>query len=432
MIIGAKAAVRLLAIAGALLVLSSLATASAASAATPVWSENGTHLKFGSAVPFSAASAHGMTLKWTYQGLPMWVECNNLTASGTVENSGEGKAGTLKPTVGAAFTGCRLVQAGEQATWTGTTCRVPAEIPFEYKSGALTNTPYIGGGLKLSNVAIKFEITNCPHEYFHFITWEFFGEVTGTEGHGALPGEIRVPAGTHLETHGPENAEITFAMRFLDGEFTSTPIKVVEDEPLTPGHHYWYTGGGATEEGPPTLVPAGSPLSFEGAGNKLTLEGILAGFEVTISCSGGTSAGSVENPVGGGNGTASLTLTYVGCTVLRPEKEQKSCIIENGKISLAPMTGVLYKEGRYGPLKFSKFGRLALVSIHGCTTVALNHNWELTGNIYVSPYLDPRSPGAWSIPVSLTEDLILGGNEAIATGSLVAKTSSGQPVSLAE
>lgn len=432
-----KATVRHLAFLGVLTMLIGLGTASAASASqVPIWSQNGTHIPFGTEVPFSATAVSGMNLQWNQSGMHYWIQCETLSASGKVEDYASGKAGTLKPGT-ATFKGCKVVEVGEiQTAWNNTTCSVPKEIPLEYTSGELANTPYSTGGLKLSGLSIAFVIRHCPQGFIENLEWRFWGDVNGNEGKGAWPGEILFPEETPLSMNaGGSGANIDFGMNIQDSEFK--PIKVAEEElvePHNPGHHYWYKGGAQRRgEGASTLITPGAPLGIKGSGDNVTIEGTLSGVKTAVACTGGTTTGSVENPAGGGNGVASVTLALTGCTV--PKPEGKSCYIEGGTITTEAMTGSLFAAEKFGPMSLTASPRLATISIRGCTVSSLNNNFPLTGSLLVSPYLNLGAPGSWSISKTQTESsklLKFAGVTASASGLIKAETSGGEAVTWTE
>jgi hypothetical protein len=445
--IKARSAARRFAFFGALTMIIGLGVASAASAAqVPIWTQNGTHLPFGTEVSFSGQSLTGLDLQWTQGGGHYLVECETLSASGKVEDYASGKAGTLKPVAvppwnfaSGVFKGCVLVEMNSVETvWTNSTCKVPKEIPVNYTTGDLTNSPYSTGGLKLSKVEMTFIISGCPQGMNEGIEWRFWGDVSGNEGHGAWPGEVLFPETPVSMNMSGSGATIEFGMNIHDG--TPTPIKIAEDEivaPHNPGHHYWYKGGAQRRgEGAQTLVAAGTPQAIKGNGGSLSIEGSLSGVKTKISCSGSTTTGSVENPAGGGDGTASVSFSFTGCTV--PVPAGKSCYIEGGGFTTSTMPGVLQKAEAFAPLKLAGVGggeNIATVRIRGCTVSALNNNFPLTGWLVVSPYLGLSNPGMWFVDKTQTEStnlLKLGGNKANASGTLGAETTGGEAVTWTE
>jgi hypothetical protein len=441
--IKARSAAHRFALLGALTMIIGLGAASAASATqVPVWTQNGTHTPFGTEVAFSGSSATGMNIQWTQSGLHFWVGCQALSTSGKIEDSAYGKAGTLKPNTpleAGTFKACGLIEVGDQTANNNTTCSVPKEIPFKYTSGALTNTPYSTGGLKLSGLEIDFQINGCPQHTYDNLTWHFWGNLTGNEGQGAFPGEILFPEGTPIAVNaGGSAASIDFGMRIPDA--AETPIKIGEEEvvaPHNPGHHYWYTGGAQRKgEGAQALVAAGSPLAIKGSGNTMSIEGSLSGIKTQVSCNGGTTTGSVENPAGGGDGNASVTLAFTGCTV--PVPAGKGCYIEGGGFSTGSLPGALQKAEAFAPLSLKGTGGgelIATIPIRGCSAAVLNNNFPVTGSLLVSPYLNLSAPGSWTVAKSQTESsklLKFGGNYAAAGGILKAETSGGQAVTWTE
>jgi len=439
--IKARSAARRFAFLGALTMIIGLGAASAASATqVPIWTQNGTHIPFGKEVSFSGSSVAGMDLQWTQAGGHYLVECERLAADGKAENYASGKAGTLKPVPispwesAAVFKGCVLVEMNSVETvWTNSTCKVPKEIPVNYASGDLTNSPYSTGGLKLSKVEMSFIISGCPHGFNEGIEWRFWGDFSGNEGNGAWPGEVGFPESPVSMNMSGTGATIAFGMNIHDA--TPTPIKIAEEEvvaPHNPGHHYWYKGGAQRRgEGAQTLIAAGATQAIKGSGGSLGIEGVLAGIKTKISCANSTTTGSVENPAGGGNGTASVSYSFTGCTV--PVPAGKSCYIEGGGFTTNTLPGVLQKAEAFAPMKLAGTGvneTITTVPIRGCTVGSLNNNFPLTGSLVVSPYLNLSVPGMWS--VDKTQPLFFGGNSASASGQLGAETSSGEAVTWTE
>jgi hypothetical protein len=424
---------------GALIAVIALCAASSASASTkvPVWSSGGTNLTYGSEVAFSGGSVSGLTLKWTWSGVPFWVQCNSLSANGTVENYASGKAGTMKPAAENAlkFKGCVLIQAGEvQTIWNNTTCSVPAEMPAEIKSGELTNTPYTSGGLKLTNFSMSFYINNCPGGFLQNLLWTASGSFTGNEGKGAWPGEVLFPEGTSVTVNnGATKGEINFGLNVQGAG--PTPIKIAEEEitePSTPGHHYWYTGGGQRKgEGPLTLVTPGTPLTITGGFNSMTIEGRVAGVSTTVSCSGaGSTSGTVENPAGEKDGIANVSFATAGCAVTKPTG--KSCVVKGGGFTTSSLPGTL--SGTEWPLlQLKPAGEFANITLEKCTVAGMNNTFPLSGLFYVSPYMNLSNAGRWSIPTEANKSgsgLTWAGQQASIRGEVTAETAGGVAVTL--
>lgn len=443
-----RSAARRFALFGALTMIIGLGAASAASATqVPIWTQNGINTPFGKEVSFSGTSVTGLNLQWNQGGGHYWIQCQTLAADGTVENYASGKAGTLKPvprapwiTSSAVFKGCTLVEMqSTQVVLTNSTCKIPKEIPLNYGSGELTNSPYASGGLKLSKVEMTFIISGCPSGINEGIEWRFWGDVTGNEGKGAWPGEILFPEVPLSMNMSGSGATIDFGLNIHDG--TPTPIKIAEEEVgglHNPGHHYWYKGGAALHrgEGPQALISAGAPQAIKGSGGGLSIETTISGVKTRISCSGSSTTGSVENPAGGGDGTASVSFAFTGCSV--PVPTGKSCYVEGGGFTSKTLPGVLQKPETFAPLKLTGVGgseSIATISIRGCTGGSLNGEYPLTGSLLVSPYLNLATPGMWTVDKSQTESsklLRFGGVVASASGTLGAETTGGEAVTWSE
>jgi hypothetical protein len=433
--IKARTAARRLAFFGALTMLIGLGAASAASATTkvPIWTQGGTHVPFGTEVSFSAQAVSGMDLSWKAAGgLPINIQCETLSASGKIEDPASLKAGTLKATA-AQFEGCRVLEVGEQTAWKGTTCSVPSNIPLEVTSGTLTNTPYAAGGLQLPSISMRLWIKNCPGGFYENTEWHFSGSPTGNEGHGAWPGEVLFPPGTALSVNsGGYEAKIEFGMNFEAGGTKHYAIAEEEKESSelpAPGPH-WYRGGGMRGgEGPRTLISAGSPMSIKGSGDSFTIQGILSGVGTKISCSGGSTTGSVENPVGGKSGTVAVTYGFTGCSVIEPAG--RGCIVEGGAISLEPLTGLLTEP--WASLRLSSpppNESLSVISVSGCKENSPPTNkYPFKGPLK----LTQSALGTWLIPRVQNENTLrFGGQVATAYGSVAAESSAGEVISWAE
>ena len=112
------------------------------------------------------------------------------------------------------------------------------------------------------------------------------------------------------------------------------------------------------------------------------LAGTLSGVETELQCTGVESSGegAMENTeVGGVMGThGTATLTYTGCTVLKPAG--KSCAVNESMVT----TKVLFGEGLSATeLKFTpKTGEtFAEITIEKCTVTSLNNTFPVTGSV---------------------------------------------------
>ena len=224
MFVRAKTAVRNAVFVGTLVIAIGLGVASAAPAAAkvPVWSIGGTPIPAGTEVPFNSHSLHGLTLKWTSGGVPFYVQCSNLYASGRVQASFPGGSGLV--TESATFKQCLPAETNYEEPYG---CTVPYELPVFMTPGKLTNTPYLDGGLSFGQVNISVSITNCDNKAYDG-KWEFTGlNVTGTQALGAWPGEILFPAGTRFHIYGGGNtSEVEFGMGVQKSDWT--PINISE------------------------------------------------------------------------------------------------------------------------------------------------------------------------------------------------------------
>src|SRR5439155_1514542 len=100
-------------------------------------------------------------------------------------------------------------------------------------------------------------------------------------------------------------------------------------------------------EGPPTEISPGSAVELFKGSTSLNLEVTISGAKLGIGCTGiGTLAGKVENPTGGGPGTAKLGLGFGGCSVTTPE--WKGCTVKGGGFATGPLTGIVSNPSEEG------------------------------------------------------------------------------------
>jgi len=413
-----------------ILSLGLISSASAAPQKIPIWRNGTDQLAYGKAISASGESVWGLNLHWTSGGptLHFGMQCETLSASGVVENSAYGKPGTLSNPKG-TFKGCALTESPTKE------CTVPKEIPVTFQTTTLSNAVYSQGGMNLKgNLEFK---TTCPEGYWPY-TWKVSIDAQGYES--GFVGEQIFPEETSKVTvsNAYPDATIEFDMGLqsatLKNEEGRISIGIHEIAEITYGHH-WYTGGARYGEAPKTLVPAGTPLAITKGSASATFESTQVGLLMKINCSGSVE-GSVENPVGGGDGTSNITYNFSSCAVVLPAGS--GCTIEGGAIKTGALPGLISDPLAERPLlKFSPSSGtvIATFNLTGCTPAELNGLYKMTGSFYVYPQLNSGLlPGSWSIPISKNPKsggpLRIRNQGASASGEVTAETSSGLLVTM--
>jgi hypothetical protein len=109
------------------------------------------------------------------------------------------------------------------------------------------------------------------------------------------------------------------------------------------------------------------------------LEGTLAGVKVKIECETEKGSGEIENSSVTGTGLSNATVHYTQCTVAAPAGQ--GCLVNNGLVLVTAHDALELG----GPTSFKdKFSPgpglpFTTISIDGCTTTALNGNFNVTG-----------------------------------------------------
>lgn len=294
-----------------LIALGSIAAAASASAATQHWASS-TQLSFGSAteVSGSAGAAGRFRLKFDLAGMEGEVACTSMSSSGSVENPSTGGSGTL---VSEAFELSNCELAGIPA------CKIQnGKVPFEAMNGHV----YAEGGSDRieykpasgSTVAVL-NFASRTGQYCGLAPQQIKGEGFTARAIAARPGEYEVrPEDVHLSLlEEPVSMSGEFAL-----SQTSSGKKMVLSSAASPGSPHWYLNSAAW-----SALSAGKATSYSSYGQMtFDLQSEVGGVSFEMSCSGTSNSisGSLENPSGGGAGTASATLDLGGCTLLLPWK----------------------------------------------------------------------------------------------------------------
>jgi hypothetical protein len=155
------------------------------------------------------------------------------------------------------------------------------------------------------------------------------------------------------------------------------------------------------------------------ASSNSILAGSLSGVATELQCTGvekkpGTVATMTNKEVEGamvahGEGT----LTYTGCTVLKPAG--KSCVVKEEMVTTQPLTAISEGAGilNFKPVAGTKF---ADITIEKCTVLALNNTFPVTGTLkgtVKGATTTTTEPG-----VTEQNTLFFGGNKAGLGGAL--------------
>jgi hypothetical protein len=420
------------------------ATSASAAIENPIWTSNGSPLTYGVPKAFGASSVTGLNMKWQSSGIPLWVQCSTLESSGTVENPASGVPGTFgAQSTGSKFKGCNLI-VGNPLESEGTGCRVDSELPVSFLPLGEANSTLTKAGpgkvhLELPYMLMTFEIKSCHFGLFANYVWKMHAQPVGEETSASWPGELLFTDQTGY-MQGGGTAELDFGLNVegSGGTHIKSAIENIEEE-VTPGHHYWYHGGGTRRgEGPRTRIAAGSPFPVSGGSTKLKVSSVISGVGIVLECTGsGSVEGNVENPIGGGDGIGNLLLNFGGCSMNVPKLSEAGCKVETGGIHTGTLAGTTVESGEKTPYRLTPAPGSAISQfrVTGCKVSALNGEYSMTGSLLVQPHMNSGSQlGSWSIPTEAnaasTQPLRLRGQSTTVSGEMVVETGAKEVVTL--
>lgn len=286
-------------IVAAVLAVSAFATASSAAAATQHWA--GTPQQpFAGSKSFTGQAYGKFELSVKIGVVPVKMACTGLAASGTASNPA-GASGTLG-TESWALEGC-TINVAYCAVEKGRIAFEPLQavtseeagkdlVSFSPKSGATATVIHLNsaGGV-------------CP-----------LGTELTVTGSFAASARAESPGQYHLES-GPAHLQVGTQTLNMEGEFKlfgTGKEALVLSSFRTPGVPHWFLGAinwTALTAGKSTVYASSGPASFS------IQSKISGGKEVRITCSGAGNgiSGSLENPSGGGAGTATATVSFGAC-----------------------------------------------------------------------------------------------------------------------
>jgi hypothetical protein len=171
-------------------------------------------------------------------------------------------------------------------------------------------------------------------------------------------------------------------------------------------------------------VPAGSNL-INGSNAKTatettaaavsTLAGSLSGVATELSCTGLSGKGTMENNEAEGYVSGGGTITYSGCSVVKPEK--KECIVKNGSVTTEKLAGTT-KAQAANKLKFTpaEGETFAKITIEKCTVASLNNTFPVTGSLIAD--VSGATSTSTEAGITTQNTLKFGGNKAGLGGAL--------------
>jgi hypothetical protein len=393
----------------AILAFSAAIAAGSASAATH-WAVNANNGKLpeGTSTEVVGKPITSTQLSLEVWGIPLEMECTEMSMKGTAKNPTGGGSGTL---------------SGTSMTFSPCTVTTPVGLGCVVKGKSISSFPLEGQAIEQSGKsAIKYVGTEA-----NFATFTIEG-CTGTAGvlfdrtynvRGSLTAFPSVPGSNEYEFKGGELN--------IGGEpftvFNRHRLSTVKGENIfsarSGGEQYWYLGHEAE-------LKQGAPATYSSGSMSFNLESEFFSVPVAIQCSGGGGglSGVVENPAGGGAATATGQFTLLGCAVKTGPYSFGCVLAPGGKTPLysQSLSGVAAGEA----IQLSPAEKLiAEFHIEGCTGggAALNRTYKLKGSIA----LTTSSSGELLFS---GKSLTLGGEEASLSGGAWLQTSAGGTLTL--
>jgi hypothetical protein len=399
------------------------APASASTTQVPIWQSNGSPTQLGTSVGVGGGEPiAGLTLEWHEGENYYWLSCESLSTFGAVENFAAGKAGTFS-TSAAAFTGC----------WVSTpefpnTCALSQAPSLRSATGELSD---IKGSPTLNLTGtIVVDLTGCGKGTW---TTNFSAALVP----GWREGEFWLSKTVPVTPNSTATGELSSLGLMMTNRTTHLPVTVAQESfetgPFTGTH--WFSGGAVRNrgEGSRTLLGAGQAVSLSKGSASVSFESTIAGINVKVACNGaGSVGGSVENPNGGGPGTAQLTLGFTGCEIVVPSGS--SCSIVGGGFSTVALNGTQVEETggpllRLEPVSGTTIGKFEVKAAASCPA-ALVGSYAITGKLLAKPQMEAGSKrGSWLLPTAANKSgLKLHGQSTTVAGEVTAETLKGAEI----
>jgi hypothetical protein len=387
----------------AVFALCAFASVTSASAATQHWATSA-QVPYGSPQSYSGKSAGTFVFTAEFSGAQMVFTCSGLSNSGKVENPSGGGAGTLTAETfkitgcGTNFPNCTLNEQSLTFSALRGTAQSSGEDKVKYE-------PAGGEGSTLA--VLKIVGAGCPLTGEHPIRGDFFAQPVSGQ-----PGEYFIEE-SDFSMEGDSLTVVGLIM--LESESKEA---VVLSSNGSPGAPHWYLGSDQW-----STLSAGKLVSFSTNGPlslKLQGEEFGAPFEFNCNGTGNNLEGTVENPSGGGAGTASATLNLNECSV-SPLLAKVGCAL-SVPIHSAKISGTTTEVGEP---KLPAVGLSTPSEGEFATFQLTGKNCPVRGSYPLEGILAPTSEGDGYFNPSGSE-LFLWGEPFVASGHFALKTDSGQ------
>jgi hypothetical protein len=412
----------------AVLALGAFASASA-SATTQHWYgyAGGTRLAEKTPTEVLAKGEGATRITYHYSGVTLAIRCGSMSSGGTIENPSGGADGKLNGVV-ITFGECVVEEPANK-------CVVPSTIETVKLKGEATKydgSPAIKYQPESGQVLTTFWVTNCALSGSKNLTGSFTAQYRGSEAYA--PGFYQV-TGLSSEDLKWEGFPVVMVSAYQLKSISEKPVALVA-EPLS-GALHWYLGG-APAEGTKTKFAEGTAFSYSAVPGSMTftISSLIGGVNFKLQCAGSVNGaeGSLENPTGGGAGTAAGTLTFGNCSVVEPAAAVKTCSVEAGgatPVVSAPLSGLATEAEGAPAVRFSPAEKtnIATFVLKGCTPVVLNGSKALTGSLTGSP--DPFGTYVFSPTVNQSPAVKYSGVSTTVSGQVTLETGTGERIVLA-
>ena len=391
----------------AALALCAFAAVGSAAAATQHWA-SADQLPYGGSQSFTGhATSEVFEMQWRLSGIKVDFACETQSVSGTARNPAAGGDGTLSADsfeLGGCVNnapGCELENHSMSfVPLQGNAYTESGEDRIEFKPAAGTVAAY--ATLRSSPESV------CLLSGSYVIKGSFSASaVAGNPGEYVIDGGGLGQSGFSVSLNG----------RFALSTPSEEALALSSDG--SPNGAHWYLG--STEW---TTLPTGESIAYEGNGPmSFGIDVKIAGTGVKITCDGSSNgvAGSLENPAGGGAGTATAAFTFGEC-----EQPISGCVIQSPAHSVE-LSGVATEVGEAPAVELSP--------VEGTTVVVFafenseGSSCPLRGSVTAKGKLIATSEGDGHFNLAASE-LRVGKQKAITSGSFALESEAGESLRL--
>jgi hypothetical protein len=382
-----------------------IAATSSAAAATQHWA-TAQVVKHGQSTSFTGNQASNLSMTWKFAGSSVEITCNQ-SATGSVENPSTEGPGTLTSN-SFKFTNCSVATLESKCTFHNNAIefrQLKARIYSEAGKQWIEYRP--AEGTVLANVQI--EGGSCPVAGSMNLTGVFSVYQSGAN-FGLLVTAI---------SHQLELAEFPLSAKGELEYRTSAGEKLYLGSESSP---HWYANSAVW-----TNLSAGEAQSVGSGSLSLGIKGKLFGVSTELVCSGTGDKfeGKAENPVGGGAGVLSGSLSLGHCVVVGLES-QCSVTVTN----TAPLSGVAAEGTQKIILGPASGEGLITMNIAGKSCAVSGNNLQVTGKLAVTS----KGEGliAFTSGTKAETEISLNGEKATTSGAFALENSLGRSLRLQE